>query len=116
MKEKTYTTFQVADICGVRPTTIIKWANQNKIKVYTTLGGHRRVTHSDLIDFLTQNKLPIPEDLDYMNESKKILVISEDTAFGRSIISCFETSLFSIKSRVDSRWNSSFTHFGKVFS
>ena len=56
--EKTYTTFQIADICNVRPTTIIKWANQQRIKAYTTPGGHRRIRESDLLDFLKKYNFP----------------------------------------------------------
>ena len=30
-QEKAYTTFQIADICGVQPTTIIQWIKQKKM-------------------------------------------------------------------------------------
>ena len=63
MQEKTYTTFQIADFCGVRPTTIIKWVKQKKIRAYVTPGGHRRIRHSDLLSFLKEYNLPIPDEL-----------------------------------------------------
>ncbi len=82
--EKTYTTFQVADLCGVRPTTIILWVKQNRIKAYVTPGGHRRIRESDLLKFLNHYGFPIPETLQPA-ERKKILVVEDDAAVGRLI-------------------------------
>ncbi len=80
MQDKTYTTFQIAEICGVRPTTVIKWANQKKIKVYVTPGGHRRIRYPDLIHFLEQYQLPIPKSLN--QPRKKILIVEDDAGVG----------------------------------
>ena len=81
MQEKTYTTFQIADVCGVRPTTIIKWINQGKMNAYTTPGGHRRVCHSDLLKFMQEYRLPIPEGL--AAGRKRILIVEDEPAIGQ---------------------------------
>src|SRR5687767_11331221 len=82
-REKTYTTFQMADICNVRPTTIIKWANQNRIKAYTTPGGHRRIRHSDLLEFLKKYNFPIPNDLS--DTRQRVLIVEDETDIGNLI-------------------------------
>src|SRR5262245_61612745 len=78
--EKTYTTFQIAEICGVRPTTIIKWVKQNRIKAYVTPGGHRRIQETDLLKFLKYYHFPIPENLGHEATKKKILVIDDESS------------------------------------
>jgi len=88
-KEKTFTTFQIADICNVRPTTVIKWANQARIKAYTTPGGHRRITESDLMAFLRKYNIPIPEDLAAGNR-KKILIVEDEAVVAQLLIRAFQ--------------------------
>ena len=79
-RERIYTTFQVADICNVRPTTVIKWANQNRIKVYTTPGKHRRICETDLLSFLKQYSFPIPADLE--ERKRRVLVVEDEADIG----------------------------------
>lgn len=79
-RERTYTTFQIADICNVRPTTIIKWANQNRIKAYTTPGGHRRIRQVDLIEFLKKYNFPIPGDL--QEKPPRVLIVEDENDVG----------------------------------
>ena len=90
MREKTYTTFQIADICGVRPTTIIKWVKQKKIKAYVTLGGHRRVQESDLLEFLKRNNFPIPREMEH--PQKRVLIVEDDDAVGNLLQKAFKKS------------------------
>lgn len=96
--EKTYTTFQVAEICGVKPTTVIKWANQHKIKVFVTPGGHRRILESDLLGFLREYNFPIPTDL--TGKRMKILLVEDDLILGNSIRKALEKAA----NEVDVEW------------
>ena len=88
MREKIYTTFQIADICGVRPTTIIKWVKQKKIKAYVTLGGHRRVQESDLLEFLKEHGFPIPKSME--RAQRRILIVEDDEAVGNLLLKAFK--------------------------
>ena len=97
-REKTYTTFQIADICGVRPTTIIKWTKQKKLKAYTTVGGHRRILHKDLMGFLKQYGFPIPQGLNL--RGKRILIAEDDASVGRLL----QRALQKAGSEVDVDW------------
>jgi excisionase family DNA binding protein len=88
-REKTFTTFQIADICNVRPTTVIKWANQSRIKAYTTPGGHRRIRESDLLEFLRKYNIPIPEELASGNR-KKVLIVEDEAVIAQLLVRAFQ--------------------------
>ncbi len=80
MPEKIYTTYQIGKFCQVNIRTVIRWIETGKLKAYSTPGGHRRVKWSDLINFLTQNRMPIPRELEEAKR-KKILVVEDDQDF-----------------------------------
>ena len=44
----TYSTHDVARICCVTPTTVIRWIEDGLIPAFKTVGGHRRVRREDL--------------------------------------------------------------------
>jgi len=46
--EKSYTTNQLAKLMRVTPVTIVAWCNADKIKCIRTLGGHRRISESEV--------------------------------------------------------------------
>ena len=80
MPEKIYTTYQIGKFCQVNIRTVIRWIETGKLKAYSTPGGHRRVKWSDLISFLTHNRMPIPKELEEAKK-KKILVVDDDSEF-----------------------------------
>lgn len=80
MPEKIYTTYQIGKFCQVNIRTVIRWIETGKLKAYSTPGGHRRVKWSDLISFLTQNRMPIPRELEEAKR-KKILIVDDDLDF-----------------------------------
>lgn len=79
--EKTFTTHQIARICNVYPTTVISWIKRNKIKAFTTPGGHRRVLKEDLLRFLQQFRFPVPTSL--RAARKRVLVVEDEQAIGQ---------------------------------
>lgn len=81
--ERAFTTFEVAKACGVFHTTVINWVNKGKLKARVTPGGHRRIQMPDLIDFMKQFDMPIPEDLTL--KAKKILIVEDDPAVQRML-------------------------------
>ncbi len=59
-QEKEWLTLsEVAQILGVHPSTVRIWANEGKIPVYRTRGGHRRFKQSEIRLWL-QAKAPSP--------------------------------------------------------
>jgi excisionase family DNA binding protein len=80
LPEKIYTTYQIGKFCQVNIRTVIRWIETGKLKAYSTPGGHRRVKWSDLITFLSQNRMPIPRELEEAKK-RKILVVDDDPDF-----------------------------------
>jgi excisionase family DNA binding protein len=97
-RERVFTTFQIAEMCSVRPTTVIKWANQQRIKAYTTPGGHRRVLESDFLEFLKKYNLPIPLELGAGR--RRILVVEDEADLGQLLV----RSLQRASKDLDVRW------------
>jgi excisionase family DNA binding protein len=77
MALKTYSTFKIAKMLDVYPTTVAKWADEGKLKAHTTPGGHRRVRVPDLLEFLKEYEMPIPDEL--AREGRlRVLVVDDD--------------------------------------
>lgn len=58
-----FTTFEVANFCGVTMAGVIRWVESGKLKAYKTPGGHRRISRPDLMAFMFRYGLPIPSQL-----------------------------------------------------
>ncbi len=58
-----YTTFEISQICQVNPTTVQNWVKEGKLKAFVTPGGHRRIQREDLLAFLKEFGMPVPEEL-----------------------------------------------------
>ena len=84
-----YTTFQISKICEVNPTTVQNWVKENKLKAYTTPGGHRRVRREDLIDFLHRFDMPVPRAL---TERKPFILIVDDEPEMRDMLTALMES------------------------
>ena len=80
---KTYTTHQIARICDVYPTTVIGWIKRDKLKAFSTPGGHRRVLQADLLSFLKDFNIPVPEHLAF--PARRILLVEDDKAVGQML-------------------------------
>jgi CheY-like chemotaxis protein len=76
MKKRTFTTFDIARMLDVYPTTVADWADSGKLKAFNTPGGHRRVLQPDLVKFLRRHKMPLPDGL--APAAIKILVVDDD--------------------------------------
>lgn len=60
-KMKLLTASDVARYCGVSSVTVSRWIRGNKLKAYTTPGGHYRIRKQDFRKFLEASGLPIDE-------------------------------------------------------
>lgn len=76
--KQSFSTSEVARYCHVTADTIRKWAEAERIHVFKTPGGHRRIRRDDLVRFLRENNIPIHEDLD--NSGVKVLVVDDEKA------------------------------------
>lgn len=61
---KVFSTGRIAKLCDVAPRTVTKWFDSGELKGYRIPGSlHRRVPMNNLIKFLNDNGMPIPEEL-----------------------------------------------------
>jgi two-component system OmpR family response regulator len=55
------TASDVARYCGVTSGTVSRWIKRNKLRAYTTPGGHYRIRKQDFKAFLEASGLPVEE-------------------------------------------------------
>ena len=55
------TASEVAGYCGVTSVTVSRWIRGNKLRAYTTPGGHYRIRRQDFREFLKSSGLPVDE-------------------------------------------------------
>jgi len=81
-----YTTFETAKLCHVSPLSIINWVNAGRLPAFRTPGGHRRIKREDLIRFMRDNGIPLPEELVEGSGKSKVLVVDDEAAI-REVLS-----------------------------
>ena len=66
MREKqALTTGEVAKYCGVNFRTVIRWIERGHLDAYKLPGrGDNRIPVESFVDFLNNNNMPVPEELD----------------------------------------------------
>jgi excisionase family DNA binding protein len=74
---------QVGKLVGADPSSVNRWIDSGKLNAYRTPGGHRRVLYDDLVQFLEQCGMPLPEEL--QPERKSILIADGDATVVRSL-------------------------------
>lgn len=93
--DRPLTTFEVSRACGVVHSTVSKWIDEGKLIAYRTPGGHRRIRPPDLITFLKNYDMPVPEELvqflsdqngEKETKKKKILIVEDDQTLQQSIV------------------------------
>ena len=77
-KKAVFTTFETAKLCHVSPLSIINWVNAGRLPAFRTPGGHRRIRREDLLLFMRDNGLPIPEEMQEGSGRRKVLVVDDE--------------------------------------
>jgi len=78
MSKAVFTTFETAKLCHVSPLSIINWVNAGRLPAFRTPGGHRRIRREDLIRFMKDNGIPLPEDLQEGSGKQRVLVVDDE--------------------------------------
>lgn len=92
MRQKIFSTFEVAKLLELSPGTVANWVDAGRLKAFTTLGGHRRIKAEDLKSFLEENNIPVPKELaERLDTAKKILIVEDDVKFLRLMERFFRT-------------------------
>ena len=87
-----FTTFEAAKLCHVSPLSIINWVNAGRLSAFRTPGGHRRIRREDLIRFMQDNGLPLPEGLKAAGAGCRRVLIVDDEAGIREMLAEHLTS------------------------
>ncbi len=85
-KKPVFTTFEAAKLCHVSPLSIINWVNAGRLPAFRTPGGHRRIRREDLVRFMRDNGIPIPEDLREGSGRPRVLVVDDEASI-RDVLS-----------------------------
>jgi len=80
---RSLSTFKIAYLLGVNPSSVANWIDQGLLTAHRTPGRHRRVSIKNLIQFLKEHKMPIPEELD--SPPVRILVVQGERALSHKI-------------------------------
>ena len=76
LKNKVFTSGEVAAICGVSPDTVARWFDLGQIEGYRLgPGGDRRIPYSSLRKFMISHGVPL-ERLE--EDEYRILVVDDD--------------------------------------
>ena len=78
-----YSSRKVGQLLGADPSRVNRWIDSGKLKAYRTPGGHRRVPHDNLMDFLSSCDMPVPDEL--KPDQVSVLLVDSDRQFMRSL-------------------------------
>lgn len=84
-----YSALEVANMCGVVNQTAINWIRSGYLKAFNTPGGQYRVYKDDLIHFIENRGMRVPEAL--LNASgpeanwKSLIIVDDDTGLNNAI-------------------------------
>ena len=87
-KVRIFSALEVANICGVVNQTAINWIKNNHLKAFTTPGGQYRVYAEDLLDFLQNRGMRIPDELSTLvpqQTAADLLIIDDDESLNNMI-------------------------------
>jgi excisionase family DNA binding protein len=87
--EDTLTVYKASQMCKVSSKSIINWIEADHIKAYKTVGGHRRIKRTDLLEFMQRQGIPIPNESP-TSTRKKILVVDDDPIIVETIVQSLE--------------------------
>lgn len=87
MRDKSvFTTFEAAKLCHVSPLSIINWVNAGRLPAFRTPGGHRRIRREDLVRFMRENGIPLPDQLREGSGRTRVLVVDDESSI-REVLS-----------------------------
>lgn len=87
---KMYSALEVANMCGVVNQTAINWIRNGYLKAFNTPGGQYRVYHEDLISFIKDRGMKIPDELSGSTVNahwNSVIVVDDDKVLNEAIAS-----------------------------
>ena len=81
-----FTTSEVAHYCAVTNDGVLKWIKSNKLRAFSTPGGHYRVSAEDFRSFLEKFDIPIDESFFHDTPKERTVLIVDDEPNIREIV------------------------------
>lgn len=80
-KVRIFSALEVANICGVVNQTAINWIKSGHLKAFTTPGGQYRIYAEDLLQFLTERGMRVPEEVERIagGDRRSLVIVEDDT-------------------------------------
>jgi len=91
-KIRIFSALEVANLCGVVNQTAINWIRNGYLKAFMTPGGQYRVYQEDLVAFLEQRNMRVPQELAATQKSDvdwNLLAIIDDDKILNDVIKKF---------------------------
>ncbi len=87
---KNLSTFAIAQMLHVDPGSVANWIDQGLLQAHRTPGGHRRVLGEDLVVFLREHKMPVPDELHARPVC--VLVVDDEPAVAQLVARTIESA------------------------
>ncbi len=91
-------THQAAEILEIHPSSLIKWINDGLLDAQRTPGGHRRIQVSDLVKFLREHDMHVPEALTGVRQ--RLLWVDDDPHFLKAVQRGLKKASYDVDVRV----------------
>ncbi|HHU36055.1 MAG TPA: response regulator [Treponema sp.] len=91
-----FSALEVANMCGVVNQTAINWIRNGHLEAFNTPGGQYRVYKDDLIAFIRDRGMRVPEHLLDEESSanwKSLIIIDDDTGLNNAIATYVKKNL-----------------------
>jgi len=81
-----FTTSEVAKYCAVTNDGVLKWIKSNKLRAFSTPGGHYRVSAEDFRSFLEKYDIPVDETFFSGGPKDRSVLVVDDEPNIREIV------------------------------
>lgn len=81
--QRIYSSRDVGKMVGADPSSVNRWIDSGRLKAYRTPGGHRRVLRGDLLTFLGEWGIPVPDEL--LPSGLSLLMVDDDEQYLKSL-------------------------------
>lgn len=91
-----FSALEVANMCGVVNQTAINWIRNGHLKAFNTPGGQYRVYKDDLITFIRNRGMRVPENLlddETSANWRSLIIIDDDAGLNNAIATYVKKSL-----------------------
>ncbi len=89
-RKRNLSTFAVAKLLEVDPGSVANWIDGGMLRAHRTPGGHRRVAAEDLVAFLREHNMPVPEEL--QDTPVRVVVVDDEPDMALMIAKTLRTA------------------------